>query len=156
MLNRINDILNDTNKFLRDFAAKLDKSSQANSKTLAAFDEEIKNFTGAVTESIKNLQKASGYVTASVSDIQKTCDQNNKTLVSMAENFQGVLQKNSLDIRSAFEKTNNELNTIITDSMKRINEDYDKNLAQIIKAMADNLASTLKEVVNIDYFGTSA
>ena len=155
MFSIVHELQKETDSFLKDFAAKLDKSSKINNKTLALFDDEIKKFTGAVAESINNLQKAGSYVTASVSEIQKTCDQNNKTLVAMAESFQGVLQKNGHDIREAIAKTDKDLKTLMDEAMKKIKEDYDKVLTQIFKDMADNLAS-IKEALNDDYFKPSA
>ena len=155
MFSIVHELQKETDSFLKDFAAKLDKSSQINNKTLALFDDEIKKFTGAVADSIKNLQKAGSYVTDSVSELQKTCDQNNKMLSDMATNFQGALYAAAGDVRDAFADAGNDLKKMITDSMEKINDDYRENISQIFQAMADNLAS-IKEVLNRGYFKPSA
>ena len=132
MLNVISELQRETDSFLKDFAAKVEKSAGINNKTLAAFDEEIKRFTRTLTESIKQIQAAG--------------DEHNNLLAKMASSFQGVLNTSSLDIKDAFTKTDDELKMIITDSMKSINRNYEDNIRKIFQAMADNLAS-IKEAL---------
>ncbi len=152
---------------------------QINEKTFALLDKEIKKLTGAITDSIKQLhaagseysrlisemtanfrgvlqasndetKKIAEMVTASTKDIEETGSKNKKLLSDMASSFQGVLKTSSNDIRTAFAETDDELKKIITASMESINKNYEDNMRQIFKAMADNLAS-IKEVLSGDY-----
>lgn len=118
---------------MKNLLATLSENAEAFQKsTIKNFEAEIIKFTKKINEMCE--------------EIKKSADEQSKTFAGMAGSVHSVMDKGEQDLQSAFTRTHSELRGIITDSMSKINTDYQENMKKMFQAMADNLAAIIKQL----------
>lgn len=100
--------------------------------TIKNFEAEIKKFIQVIDTSCENINHAA--------------QEQSNLLTNVAGDVQCVLATSARDIQSDFEKTRTALQSIIKEAMEQIDADYQENMKNMFKAMADNLAAITQQL----------
>ena len=133
-------IVKELNYIIPSIRDEMNKLLDALSKNLDSFQK------GTVKNPESEIKKLIQVIDTSCENLGKSSQEQRKLLASMAGTIQSALTNGEKDIQSAFEKTHKSLQDMITDSMSKIETDYQTNMKNMFKAMADNLAAITQEL----------
>lgn len=133
IVNELNNIISTLRDEMKEMADTLSQNSESFQKsTISNLEAEIRKLIMAV----KSL----------CGDVTKSANEQSKILAEMAGTVQGVMREGVWNLQSEFGKTHAEIRNIITDSVKKIDDDYQQNMTRIFQAMADNLSAIIQQL----------